>query len=321
MTSWHTGASAILASLLVAACAPGPARNMGTEDAAYTKAQPQPQVSLRDTTTPITYTQSVAFTPDMRPLNVQTGVWGTQPIAASTDLVLLREGELIGRRVTDRAGASVGTVEYLLVESPNPRALYAVVAPDRAVDSYVIVPLSATRLSAGGLQVDASATEISRVPRYTMAGLQQRHAVASLSPSGTVVARRVTVVQPPATVVPGATVVTPPVVAAPPVAYVAPPPAEQVYLTTQSDLVGRTVVDQTGQPVGTVDYVAVAPGTNVARYLVVGGGVFGTGNHVFVPVTQTQFAGGRVVTSVPTMTLMQAQRFPAPELQRLYVIN
>ncbi|MCX7355215.1 MAG: PRC-barrel domain-containing protein [Alphaproteobacteria bacterium] len=99
----------------------------------------------------------------------------------------------------------------------------------------------------------------------------------------------------------GAVVTTAPMVMAPAVVAAAPvsvmPAPESVNLTTRSDLVGRAFVDGYGNQLGTVNYVAVMPGTADARYVVVSGPSFGAGNQIFVPASQVHMSGGRVMGS------------------------
>jgi len=124
-------------------------------------------------------------------------------------------------------------------------------------------------------------------------------------------------------VAPAPAVVAQPLVVTAAPAVVAPIMAnpETVHLSTRSDLVGRAFVDSMGNPLGTVNYVAVMPGTTDARYVVVSGPPFGAGNQVFVPISQIHMSGGRVMADVPTATLMQSQRFSYSEMQRFAVAN
>jgi len=280
----------------------------------------------------LTQTQSVAFTRDMK-VDYANGIWGTQTMTPSSDLLLTKNSNLIGSRVSDRNGVSWGTVAFMMVEAnQQQRPMYAVVAADGVSDTYIAVPMSAIRTAGGGVQVDTTVADMNRVPKYTFAGLQRRHAVASNSAPlvapvvATVATPLITAAPGTVAVVPGAGVVaapmvtTPMVVAAAPAATVMPAP-ESVNLSTRSDLVGRAFVDGYGNQIGTVNYVAVMPGTADARYVVVSGPMFGAGNQIFVPASQVHMSGGRVMADVPTATLAQSQRFQAGEMQRFVVLN
>ncbi|MGE0271669.1 MAG: PRC-barrel domain-containing protein, partial [Alphaproteobacteria bacterium] len=217
------------------------------------------------------------------------------------------------------------TVAFMMVEAnQQQRPMYAVVAADGVADTYIAVPMSAIRASGGGLQVDTPVAQLNRVPKYTFAGLQARHAVAANSPP--LVAPVITTVATPiitpapVAIVPSGTVVAAPMIVAPAPVAVMPAP-ESVNLSTRSDLVGRAFVDGYGNQLGTVNYVAVMPGTADARYVVVSGPTFGAGNQIFVPASQVHMSGGRVMSDVPTATLVQSQRFQAAEMQRFVVLN
>lgn len=296
--------TALAAVLLAAACAP----------------------AQKDQAQTLTHTQSVAFTRDMK-MDYANGIWGTQTMTPPADLLLTKQSNLIGNRISDSSGTQFGTVAFMMVEAnQQQRPMYAVVAADGVADTYIAVPMSGIRTSGGGLQVDTPVAEMNRVPKYTFAGLQARHAVASNSPP-LVAPAPVMVSTPyftPATtmvVVPGGAIVgSPMMVAAAPAMTVMPAP-ESVNLSTRSDLVGRAFVDGYGNQLGTVNYVAVMPGTVDARYIVVSGPSFGAGNQIFVPASQIHMSGGRVMADVPTATLVQSQRFQAGEMQRFVVLN
>ena len=272
----------------------------------------------------LTHTQSVAFTRDMK-VDFENGIWGTQTMTPPADLLLTKQSNLIGNRVADSSGTPWGTVAFMMVEAnPQQRPMYAVVAADGVADTYIAVPMSAIRASGGGLQVDMPVAQLNRVPKYTFAGLQARHAVASNSPplvAPVIAMAPAPIITPaPVMVVPSGTVVAAPMIVAPVPAAVVPAP-ESVNLSMRSDLVGRAFVDSAGNQLGTVNYVAVMPGTADARYVVVSGPVFGAGNQVFVPASQIHMSGGRVMADVPTATLVQAQRFQATDMQRFVVLN
>ena len=278
----------------------------------------------RDEAQTLTHTQSVAFTRDMK-VDFTNGIWGTQTMTPSSDLLLTKNSNLIGTRVSDSNGVTFGTVAFMMVEAnKQQRPMYAVVAADGVADTYIAVPMSGVRTAGGGMQVDTTVAELNRVPKYTLAGLQTRHAVASNSPPlvAPVVATVATPIITPAPVAvgPSGTVVTAPRVIVPTSAAVMPAP-ESVNLSTRSDLVGRAFVDAYGNQLGTVNYVAVLPGTADARYVVVSGPTFGAGNQIFVPASQVHMSGGRVMADVPTTTLVQSQRFQAVDMQRFVVLN
>jgi sporulation protein YlmC with PRC-barrel domain len=294
--------TALAVALLAAACAP----------------------AKREEAQVLTQTQSVAFTRDMK-TDFTNGIWGTQTMTPPADLLLTKQSNLIGNRVTDSSGTPWGTVAFMMVEAnQQQRPMYAVVAADGVADTYIAVPMSAIRASGGGLQVDTPVAQLNRVPKYTFAGLQARHAVASNSPPLTATP----IITPaPVAIVPSGTMVAAPMVVAPAPMVVSPAPVavmpapESVNLSTRSDLVGRAFVDSYGNQLGTVNYVAVMPGTADARYVVVSGPMFGAGNQIFVPASQIHMSGGRVMADVPTSTLAQSQRFQTGEMQRFVVVN
>lgn len=296
--------TALAAVLLAAACAPAQKEQAQT----------------------LTHTQSVAFTRDMK-MDYANGIWGTQTMTPPADLLLTKQSNLIGNRISDSSGTQFGTVAFMMVEAnQQQRPMYAVVAADGVADTYIAVPMSAIRTSSGGVQVDTPVADMNRVPKYTLAGLQSRHAVASNSPPLVAPAPMLASTQyfTPAIMTPvaggTAMVGSPMMVSSAPMATVMPAP-ESVNLSTRSDLVGRAFVDGYGNQLGTVNYVAVMPGTADARYVVVSGPSFGAGNQIFVPASQVHMSGGRVMADVPTATLVQSQRFQAGEMQRFVVLN
>jgi len=103
----------------------------------------------------------------------------------------------------------------------------------------------------------------------------------------------------------------------PPVApAIAPTPALQ--LRRAGSVVGFPVVDPVGQPVGTVQAVAVVRETGEVRDLVIASPSFGPGYYISVPAENAQSTGDRVILNGPMVSWMQAPRYAAPQISEMY---
>src|SRR5262245_13202836 len=103
--------------------------------------------SVRTYTTP-----SVAFQ-GRATLDMDRGIWGTQPITPPPGLILVRQGDIVGRNLEDVNGNPIAWIEYVLVE-PSGDARYAVVSSVNRFPNYVVVPLSAIRITSTGVILD-----------------------------------------------------------------------------------------------------------------------------------------------------------------------
>lgn len=206
-------------------------------------------------------TPSVAFQ-GSGAIDYNRGVWGAQPITPPPGLVLVRQGNLIGRTVEDAAGNGLAWVEYLLVEPATAEARYAVAASNRYGD-YVAIPLSAARVTPSTLVVDANERTLVMAPKFTIAELERRY--------------------PRTAVLPAPMAPLPQVVAPAPL----PPVAEPLQLVRRGSVVGYPVVDSVGHPVGTVEAVAAVPATGEVRYAVISGPSIGFGQYIVVPAATT----------------------------------
>lgn len=235
-------------------------------------------------------TPSVAFQGN-RPIDYDRGVWGTQPMTPPVGLVLVRQGNLIGRPVEDANGNTIGRIEYLLIEPATAEARYAVAASNRFTD-YVAIPLSAGRASPDALVVDASERTLVLAPKFTLAELDRRYPRSSVIPAAPL----------------------PPVASAAPL----PPVAEPLQLVRRGSVVGYPVVDSAGHPVGTVEAVAAVPATGDVRYAVIAGPSIGFGQYIVVPAATTSASAGRVVLIGPPTQWTTAPRYRGDQVQQQF---
>jgi PRC-barrel domain len=307
MLKWTTMPVMTLGALLVAACGPDTRRTMeqGSTDTSRASSSQAVSQEIR----PIHF----------RSISLTNGTWASQSLIPSSHLVMARQGSLMGRPVQDLNNVLFGTAEYLLIERDTATARYLVASANGLPDTYIAVPLSAMVITDKAIQVDSPVSEINAVPKYTFAGLQQRYAAVTLSTP--------VVLAPPFERVAPVTVVSNAagpfaVVPAPGITVASPMAApESVYLSHRHELVGRGVTDAIGSPIGQVDYVAISPASNEARYIVISGPVFGAGHNIFVPASQARLVGGRVVIDTPMATLMQTQRFRNNDLAQFHTVN
>lgn len=246
-------------------------------------------------------TKSVAYQPGVQQIDLTRGVWGTQSIDPPPGLVMVRQGDLIGRTVNDSSGTGVLTVDYLLVDPTTGDARYAVTSGNRMGD-YLVIPLSALRITPYAVSVDASDRTLSTMPRLSGNELERRYPRTTLTgataPFGT------------ATGFPSTAVSSP--------MWPVSPNAEQLQLVHRGSVIGYPVVDSFGQRVGTVDTVAVRPSTGEVRYAIVSGVSFGPGNYIAVPAESAQTTGGRVIVAGSLANWDQAPRYRSEQVQQTF---
>jgi hypothetical protein len=227
------------------------------------------------------------------------GIWGTQPVTPPPGLMLVRQGDIVGRSVEDANGNPIAFVEYLLIE-PSGDARYAVVSSVNRFPNYVAVPLSAARFTSTGLLLDGSERTLVLAPKFSLTELDRNYPRSVVTTTTAVVPGL-----PPA-----------PMFGLPP----APLPAtvEPLQLVRRGSVVGLPVVDAAGQPVGTVDAVAAVPATGEVRYAVIAGPNLGFGTYIVVPAVLTTAAAGRVVLNGPPGAWVHEPRYRGDYVQRTY---
>jgi hypothetical protein len=247
--------------------------------------------SVRTYTTP-----STAFQGQTQ-IDYNRGVWGTQPITPPAGLVMVRQGDIVGRNIEDQNGNPMAWIEYLLVDPATGDARYAVASSNRFPD-YVAVPLSAVRITSTSVLIDSGERTLALAPKMTLAELDRRY-------PRTVITTQTRVGLPPVAVAP------------------ALPPApmqvvEPLQLVRRGSVVGMPVVDASGQPVGHVDAVSAVPATGEVRYAVIAGPTLGLGQYIVVPAASTTATGGRVVLGGAPGSWFQAPRYRGDQVQVTY---
>lgn len=238
--------------------------------------------------------------------NFDQGVWGTQTIKPAIGLLTAHQGPLIGRTITNQYGPSPLGIRYTLVDPSNGDARYGVVSK-RGDSDYVPIPVSALNTSPSAITVTATDDELSKLPHYSLDRLLEKYPRTVLTP----------VQAPPAANVPGAAPTGVATTALPPspsqgAASALPPGpsassgSDAVKLVHSGGMVGYPVVDSSGQSIGTVNAVAVAPKTGEVRYIVVSSQNFGRGSYIVVPASSAQSSDGRVVVSGSAASWAQA---------------
>ncbi|HLI13352.1 MAG TPA: PRC-barrel domain-containing protein [Alphaproteobacteria bacterium] len=243
--------------------------------------------------------------------NFDRGVWGMQAINPPAGLLTAQQGDLINRLIANPYGPSPLAVKYTLVDPTTGDARYVVVTA-KDPDNYVVIPVSALKIAPGGISTTATSDELGDLPHYSLGKLEDRYprtvltqVPASPAAGGGSAAPAVTTTS----VSPYSTAPLPPTggasqnsTAAPPASSATPPgsSSEPVQMIRSGSYVGDPVVDANGRPIGTVNAVAVTPGTNEIRYVVVATQSFGHGSFIIVPAASAQFAGDKVyVTGTP----------------------
>jgi hypothetical protein len=243
-------------------------------------------------------TPSVAFQ-GRAPMDDDRGIWGAQSITPSAGLVLVRQGSLVGRNIEDNAGNPLAWIEYLLIDPATNDARYAVVSSNR-FPNYVAVPLSAMRLTPTAVVLDGNERSLLLAPKHTLAELDRHYSriAATGHPTATGL---------------------PPVL---PMAGLPPVQSQQftepLQLMRRGSVVGMSVVDSVGQPVGHVDAVATNPATGEVRYAVISGPTLGIGQYIVVPAASTSTANGRVMLVGSPGIWAQAPRYRGDQVQSTF---
>jgi sporulation protein YlmC with PRC-barrel domain len=249
--------------------------------------------------------RAIAYRPGSPSVDLNRGMWGTQPISPPSGLVMAEQGELVGAKVYDGSGTSFGTIRRVLVDPQTGLVHYAVVSTPEVGGAYIPVPISAIELSS--MKIGMAADDIRLIQAYGMGELERRYPLASLS---------VPLVVGPVALAPVTTVVTtttiPAVGSAP--ALTVPP-----YRITQGgDWVGRAVTDPSGEVIGVVDYLLTDPVNGAVRHAAVSGGPIGRGNYVLIPAANLRMATGRLVSDQSTAALLSGPRLQQVELLQRY---
>jgi hypothetical protein len=258
-------------------------------------AVPESRVAVRTDTTP-----SVAFEPGVKQIDLARGLWGTQSITPPIGLVTVREGNLIGRTI-DADGVPYLTVEYLLVDPNTGDARYAVSTSNEFGD-YLLVPLSALRITPWAVSLDATPRTLRTMPKFSAGDLEHRYPRTALA---------VPIAAPPP--IAAVSVLPPAAVTAAP-----PPHPEALQLTRRGSVVGYPVFDSYGQPIGTVDAVAAVAITGEVHYVIVAGPSFGVGNYIVVPATSARLAGERVMLVGGLANWTQAPRYRSEQVPQVF---
>jgi sporulation protein YlmC with PRC-barrel domain len=241
-------------------------------------------------------TPSVAFQ-GRSPMDHDRGIWGAQSVTPPAGLVLVRQGSLVGRNIEDNAGNPLAWIEYLLVDPATNDAHYAVVSSNRFAN-YVAVPLSAMRLTPTAVTFDGNERNLLLAPKYTVAELDRRYSRTTAYPAATGL---------------------PPVLPMASLPSMQPQPfSEPLQLMRRGSVVGMSVIDSVGQPVGHVDAVATNPATGEVRYAVISGPTLGIGQYIVVPAGSTSTANGRVMLVGAPGSWAQAPRYRGDQVQSTF---
>jgi sporulation protein YlmC with PRC-barrel domain len=235
-------------------------------------------------------------------INFNAGIWDNEPLVPPAGYITVTQGSaLIGAPLYDSTGMSVASINYLLADPVTGQAHYIVVSSP-ALASYVIVPIAALQISPDRITADVPQGALMRLPRLQADAFVYRYPrtamamplVAPLTPVA------VAVVLPPAL---------------PPMA----PAVEPLNLMSRGSIVGYTVFDANGQPVGTVNAVSARPGTGEIRYVVVASPNFGFDNFIVIPAPNAQARGNNsVVLTASAGNWMQAPRYNSGQLRQMY---
>lgn len=242
------------------------------------------------------------FRPGARPFDAGQGFAAAQTAEPPPGLVLVRQGDLIGRGINDGNGQGLVYVQYVLADPATGEARYAVASSDR-FGGYVLVPVSTIYDSGDGIAVRTNARQVELMPKYSLAQIEQRWPPRTLASA----APYAYGLPPAAQVVTGY---------AP--GHSAMPAVEPLQLMRRGSVVGMNVVDSFGQPVGRVDAVAAVPGTGEVRYAIVGGPSFAPGTYIAVPASSARLADGRVVLNGSSANWSAAPHYRAEQIQQFY---
>jgi sporulation protein YlmC with PRC-barrel domain len=237
----------------------------------------------------------------MSRINFSAGVWDNEPLIPPPGYVTVVQGSgLIGAPLYDINGMNVASIDYLLADPATGQAHYVVVSSP-ALAAYAIVPISALQITPNRITADVPQDALMHLPRLQADAFTYRYPrnamnmplMAPLMPVAVAIA-------------------LPP--ALPPIA----PTVEPLNLLSRGSIVGYTVFDATGQPVGTVNAVSARPGTGEIRYVVVANPNFGFDNFIVVPAPNAQTRGNSVVLTASASSWMQAPRYNSNQLRQIY---
>jgi sporulation protein YlmC with PRC-barrel domain len=220
------------------------------------------------------------------PIDYNRGMWGTQPLRPPSGLMISTQSSVVGRTLYDANGGSVGTVTAV-IEDPSYSLRYVVVSSSNFADDLVI-PYTALTITDSGVTCNTTLTMLMQLPRYSYADLSQSYPVAA------------------AVVVPAAPLPGP----VPPVAPVMP-----LRLAYAGSIVGYSVTDSAGAPLGRVEAVAVEPASGQVRYAIVANPSFGLGSYIEVPADNARTVGSSVIVSGADADWMRAPRYTSDQLR------
>jgi sporulation protein YlmC with PRC-barrel domain len=220
------------------------------------------------------------------PIDYNRGMWGTQPLRPPSGLMISTQSSVVGRTFYDANGASVGTVTAV-IEDPSYSLRYIVVSSSNFADDLVI-PYTAITATDSGVTCNTTLTMLMQLPRYSYVSLEQTYPVAT------------------AAVVP----VAPPPAPIPPVAAVMP-----LRLAYAGSIVGYTVTDSAGAPLGRVEAVAVEPASGQVRYAIIANPSFGLGSYIEVPAGDARTVGSSVIVSGADADWVRAPRYTSDQLR------
>ena len=252
--------------------------------------------------------RTVVYRPASPSVDLDRGMWGSQPLTPPRGLVTVEASELVGRTVYDGSGTSFGTIRRLLVDPGTGLAHYAVVSTPEVAGAYIPVPMSAIDLAS--MEIDMAADDIRLIQAYGMGELERRYPVAALTAP---------LVVGPVAMAPAGTTTTivtrsDGLAAGASTATTVPP-----YRMTQGgDWVGRAVMDPTGELIGIVDYLLTDPGAGAVRQAAVSGGPIGRNNYVLIPAANLRLATGRLIADQSVTALLNSPRLRQAELIQRY---
>jgi hypothetical protein len=234
--------------------------------------------------------------------NFSNRVWLGESIDPPPGFLTSQQGALIGRTVNNSMGSSPLTIDFVLVDPATGAPGYAVVS-NRLTSGYIVIPVSALRISPGEIWIDARDDALMSLPRVTSLAELERRFPRTIVTSQAVI--------PPATIV-----TVPPPVAVAATSLPPTPPVGPLQIARAGSVVGFPVVDSYSRPVGSVDSVAVVPSSGEVQYAIVASPAFGADSYIAVPATSAHLEGGRVVLAGSAASWMQSPRYRADQIQQ-----
>ena len=227
------------------------------------------------------------------------GTWDGQAIVPPPGLLTNFQGVYIGRRIDNSIGESPLYIKAVLVDPTAAQPSY-VIASGVPSGELVIIPLTALQITATTITVSATHSTLDGLPNYPTIG-----AIEAAYPRTVVTAP--TAAPPPAPMVN----TIPPIMPAPVGGY------GPLTLARAGSVVGLSVIDSSGMPVGRVDEVAVVPATGEVRYAIIEGPSFGPGYYIAVPSAAASVAGGQLVITGSLASWTQAPRYRDDQLPQM----